>query len=54
MVQKYVYGTPFETEAVTARIDGAKGAPIYGEVSLDDGFCFICALGEDDVVYGLG
>lgn len=54
MVRKYIYGDPFETEAVTADIAAEKGNPPYGAVSLDGGFCFTYPLAEEDVVYGLG
>lgn len=54
MIHKYVYGKPFETEAVTVQIEAASGAPAYGTVSLEDGFSFTCRLAEEDVVYGLG
>ncbi|MCI8586704.1 MAG: alpha-glucosidase [Lachnospiraceae bacterium] len=54
MIKKYVYGTPFETEAVTAKMEAEKGTPGYGEVCLEDGFSFTYVLAADDVVYGLG
>lgn len=54
MIQKYVYGTPFETEAVTAQMEAACGMPAYGDISLENGFCFTCLLDAEDVVYGLG
>ncbi|MCC8059483.1 MAG: alpha-glucosidase [Clostridiales bacterium] len=54
MIRKYVYGQPFETEAVTEQIPEAKGIPAYGRVDVEQGFCFTCRLEADDVVYGLG
>ncbi len=54
MIQKYVFGTPFETEAVVAQVEGAFGSPAFGEVSLSRGFCFTYKLEDRDVVYGLG
>lgn len=54
MVQKYVYGTPFETEAVTTGPKAVSGFPAYGTVRLDNGFCFSYTLAADDIVYGLG
>lgn len=54
MIRKYVYGWPFETEAVTEQIPEAKGIPAYGHVDVEQGFCFTCRLEADDVVYGLG
>lgn len=54
MIQKYVYGKPFETEAVTADLKAVSGTPAYGTVALDPGFSFTYTLAADDVVYGLG
>lgn len=54
MVQKYVYGTPFETEAVIADVEIGSGNPAYGTVTLENGFSFTCQLSREDVVYGLG
>ena len=54
MVQKYVYGTPFHTEAVIRDIKGENGSPNYGTICLEDGFSFTYTLKEKDVVYGLG
>ncbi len=50
MIQKYVYGTPFETEAVKTEV----GKPAYGQITSEDGFCFTYVMGEEDIVYGLG
>ena len=54
MIHKYVYGTPFETEAAVVPMEAASGAPAYGTVCLEHGFTFTCSLAEGDVVYGLG
>ena len=54
MIQKYVYGVPFETEAVMVPVESAKGVPAYGTVTLESGFCFSYTLDTEDVVYGLG
>ena len=54
MIQKYVFGTPFETEAVTARIPETPGRPAYGEIRTEGGFSFEIPLGKEDIVYGLG
>lgn len=56
MVKKYVFGTPFETEAVTEHIaaetpDSGVG---IGEVSTQEGFCLCCKMEDSDIVYGLG
>ena len=54
MIQKYVYGTPFETEAVTEAVKTEVGKPAYGQITSEDGFCFTYVMGEEDIVYGLG
>lgn len=54
MIKKYVYGTPFETEAIVVDVKAVEGSPTCGKVCLEDGFSFCCTLGEEDVVYGLG
>ncbi len=54
MIRKYVYGTPFNTEAVIADIKADSGSPAYGTVGLEEGFSFMYTLKERDVVYGLG
>lgn len=54
MIQKYVFGHPFETEAVVEEISPSKGWPFYGEITTDDGFCFHYQMSEKDIVYGLG
>lgn len=54
MIRKYVYGEPFQTEAVTAEISEETGCPIYGIVEAGDGFSFTYTMNEDDIVYGLG
>jgi alpha-glucosidase len=56
MVKKYVYGEPFETEAVVAAIEPeSQNLNIgLGQISLSDGFKFKVKLDNNDVVYGLG
>lgn len=54
MVHKYVFGKPFETEAIVKKVEPEQGVPAYGEISLEEGFSFIYRLAEDDIVYGLG
>ena len=54
MVRKYRYGAPFDTEAVTEKIETANGAFPYGKISLEKGFDFTYVMDEDDIVYGLG
>lgn len=56
MIRKYVYGEPFETEAVVTEMAAERGqeALKMGQVSLKDGFTFSYEMAEDDIVYGLG
>lgn len=54
MIQKYVYGKPFETDAVTEKLPAADGNPAYGTIGFDSGFSYTYTLAPDDVVYGLG
>lgn len=54
MIKKYVFGTPFETEAVLTEIPAAKGMPDLGTVCLEHGFSFCYPMEEPDIVYGLG
>ena len=54
MIRKYIYGTPFETEAVVTDIAQTDGAPAYGVINTQDGFAFTYIMEEDDIVYGLG
>ena len=41
MIKKYVYGEPFETEALTENIETAEGKPGYGEICAEDGFSLL-------------
>nr|WP_294666392.1 TIM-barrel domain-containing protein [uncultured Blautia sp.] len=54
MIRKYRYGAPFDTEAVTEKIEVANGVFPYGKISLEKGFDFTYVMEEDDIVYGLG
>ena len=54
MIRKYRYGAPFDTEAVTEKLETANGAFPYGKISLEKGFDFTYVMDEDDIVYGLG
>ena len=54
MVRKYVFGNPFETEAIVKEVQAESGMPAYGEISVEEGFSFTYRLAEDDIVYGLG
>lgn len=54
MVKKYVFGEPFETEAVTIPVEAAAGTPEYGSIDTTDGFQFTYTMDDADVIYGLG
>ena len=54
MIRKYRYGTPFNTEALTEKIETTEGVLPYGEVSQEEGFVFTYIMDEEDIVYGLG
>jgi alpha-glucosidase len=55
MVKKYIFGTPFETEAVVENIPLVNNNSFgIGDVSLKEGFDFTLTMDKDDVVYGLG
>ena len=54
MIYKYLYGNPFDTEAVTSEVPLAEGALPFGSVDTEDGFCFTFIMEENDIVYGLG
>lgn len=55
MIQKYLYGVPFDTESVVTPIPASQGEPPVGTVKTSEsGFCFACPLAEGDRIYGLG
>ena len=54
MIRKYVFGHPFETEAVVEEIAPSEGVPAYGEIKTDGEFVFSYKMDADDIVYGLG
>lgn len=52
MIQKYVYGHPFPTDAVVKEIETAKEPLPFFETENQGSFTY--TLAEDDIVYGLG
>ena len=54
MIQKFIYGAPIQTDAVTLDIPAESGFPAYGTVSTKEGFSFSYIMAGDDIVYGLG
>lgn len=54
MIRKYIYGRPFQTEAIVEDVPAAEGTPAYGAVDVKDGFSFTYIMRPEDIVYGLG
>lgn len=54
MVKKYVFGEPFETEAVTIPMECTTGVMELGKTEAENGFSFTCHMDDTDVIYGLG
>ena len=54
MIKKYVYGTPFCTDAVISEVPAASNPFPFGTVCTDNGFSFTYVMDPDDIVYGLG
>ena len=54
MIRKYVYGEPFETEAVVVSIPSETAKPEFGTITTEGGFCYTYHLADKDRVYGLG
>ena len=52
MIKKYVFGTPFPTNAVVTEMETAKDKLPFLET--DNQGTFNYALSENDIVYGLG
>lgn len=54
MIQKHVFGKPFETEAVISPVPVSPETPDWGSIRTADGFSFSFTMDDDDIVYGLG
>lgn len=67
MIQKFIFGTPFDTEAVVTPVSPTSGLPPYGTVTVANApasdstdadkapaFCFTYQMSDADIVYGLG
>lgn len=52
MIQKYIFGTYIETEAVVKEIAESVGQIPY--LTKESDHVFTYQMGEDDIVYGLG
>lgn len=63
MIKKYIFGKPFDTEAVVVPVPTTDGLPPYGNITCTDqvktneskpAFCFTYQMDSADIVYGLG
>lgn len=54
MIRKYIFGNPFETEAVVEEIKAEQGTPAFGETRAEDGFSYSYIMKDADIIYGLG
>ena len=52
MIRKVIFGTPFDTEAVTGDFQEWTGEIPW--LTVEEGRRFSCRLGAEDIVYGLG
>lgn len=53
-MQLYVFGKPFNTEAVVIDVPVSNGNIPVGTTNLDNGFSWKLTMDSDDIVYGLG
>ncbi len=54
MINKYLFGQPYETEAVITDVPVSEGAVPYFSTNTENGLEFTLKLSDDDAVYGLG
>ena len=54
MIKKYVFGKPFDTEAIIRDIPTETATLPYFELNSDKGLKFTLTLKKEDAVYGLG
>ncbi|MDO4305413.1 MAG: glycoside hydrolase family 31 protein [Eubacteriales bacterium] len=54
MIRKYIFGKPFNTEAIVSEIRTEEGELSYGKICTEKGFSFTYEMEDDDMVYGLG
>ena len=54
MIRKYRYGAPFDTEAVTEKIETANGAFPYGKISLERALIFNQWMDKMNIFFDLG
>ncbi|WP_304942100.1 TIM-barrel domain-containing protein, partial [Vallitalea guaymasensis] len=53
MIKRFIYGNPFNTEAVIKELPIEKDKPKYGKLELTEGFTYTYDM-KDDIVFGLG
>ena len=53
MIRKYRYGTPFDTEALTEKIETTEGIFPYGKISQEEGFAFTYIMDEARLPNGI-
>lgn len=54
MIYKYLFGSPYNTDAVIAHVPVCEEAVPYFEISTEGGLTFTLKLRENDAIYGLG
>lgn len=54
MIKKYIFGIPFETDAVIKDLPCQKGALPYFDTDTTTGLKFTLTLSKEDAIYGLG
>lgn len=56
MINKYVFGEPFETDAVFEKLEAKSGFPniLKCNFQIESGFSFVYKMDDSDVIYGLG
>ena len=53
MVKKFVYGTPFETEAVVKEIHSTQPNPDYATITTDNAISITTKQAHDDIEFAL-
>ena len=54
MITKVLFGEPYETNAITAQVPEADDIRRFRVTAGEEDVTFLCPLGPEDVVYGLG
>ncbi|WP_273327059.1 TIM-barrel domain-containing protein [Vallitalea guaymasensis] len=53
MIKRFIYGNPFNTEAVIKELPIENDTPKYGKLDLSEGFTYTYDM-KNDIVFGLG